>query len=127
MNSYLGQIGNLIAPIFRLTGFGFWQSGVALLTGIGAKESIIATLGTVFSAAEDTQLAQAIQHYFTPLSAYAFMVMALLYAPCAATITVIKKETNSIKWALFSVIYSFIIGWSAAVLIYQVGSIVGIK
>lgn len=127
IESYLGSIGNLIAPVFRLAGFGFWQSGVALLTGIGAKESIIATLGTVFSASEDTQLAQAIQHYFTPLSAYAFMVMSLLYSPCAATIMVIKKETNSIRWALFSVIYSFVIGWTAAVLVYQIGSIMGIK
>ncbi|NBJ15203.1 MAG: ferrous iron transport protein B [Dehalobacter sp. 4CP] len=120
--SLLGKLGTVIAPILSPAGFGSWQASVALLVGIGAKEAIIATFGLVYGTGEGMLGAVLAQH-FTPLSAYAFMVMTLLYSPCAATIGIIKKETNSIKWTLFSVLYSLIIGWIAAVLIFQLGSL----
>jgi ferrous iron transport protein B len=53
------------------------------------------------------------------------MVMVLLYTPCAATIATVKKETNSYKWAIFMVVYPFVIAWIGAVLVYQVGTILG--
>ncbi|MCM1565562.1 MAG: ferrous iron transport protein B [Dehalobacter sp.] len=120
--SFLGKLGAVIAPILSPAGFGSWQASVALLVGIGAKEAIIATFGLVYGTGEGMLGAVLAQH-FTPLSAYAFMVMTLLYSPCAATIGIIKKETNSNKWTLFSVLYSLIIGWIAAVLIFQLGSL----
>lgn len=123
--SILGLLGSLIAPVFSPAGFGNWEAAVALIVGIGAKEAVVATFGMVYGTGE-TMLTAVITQYFTPLSAYAFMVMTLLYIPCAATIATIKKETDSVRWALFSVAYSLVIGWVAAVLVYQVGTLLGL-
>lgn len=125
-NSILGQIGLFIAPIFRPAGFGTWQAAVGLFAGLAAKEAVIATLGMVYTGVgEGTALVSAIQNAFTPLSAVSFMVMTLLYTPCAATIATIKKETNSRKWALFVALYTFLVGWTGAVLVYQIGTLLG--
>ncbi|MCF6466571.1 ferrous iron transport protein B [Clostridium sp. Cult2] len=125
-DSILGKIGMFIAPIFKPAGFGTWQAAVGLFSGIAAKEAIIATLGMVYAGvSEETALVTVIQQVFTPLTAISFMVMTLLYTPCAATIGTIKKETNSNKWAIFTAVYTFAIGWFAAVLIFQIGSLLG--
>lgn len=123
-DSLIGMIGSVLAPIFKPAGFGTWQSSVALLTGIGAKEAVVSTLGTVYGVGEEN-LTAVIQQAFTPLSALAFMVMSLLYCPCAATIGAIKRETNSSKWALGAVVYTCVIGWVAGVLVYQIGKLLG--
>lgn len=124
--SILGQIGTFIAPLFKPAGFGTWQASVGLFTGIAAKEAVVATLGMVYAGVEEgTKLITAIQGSFTPLSAVSFMVMTLFYTPCAAAIATIKKETNSTKWTLFAVGYTFALGWIAAVLVYQIGSLLG--
>ncbi len=125
-SSILGRIGSFIAPVFKPAGFGTWQAAVGLFAGIAAKEAVVATLGMVYAGVgEGTELIAAMQRVFTPLTAVSFMVMTLLYTPCAATIATIKKETNSSKWALFTVLYTFIIGWIAAVLVYQIGRLLG--
>lgn len=125
-SSILGQIGRLIAPIFIPAGFGTWQAAVGLFAGIAAKEAVIATLGMVYAnVSEGAEFIAAIQNAFTPLTALAFMVMTLLYTPCAAVIGTIKKETNSIKWAVFVVVYTFMIGWLGAVLVFQIGRLLG--
>lgn len=124
--SLLGKIGTFIAPLFSPAGFGTWQAAVGLFAGIPAKEAIVATLGMVYAGVQEgAELVQAIQSAFTPLSAVSFMVMTLLYTPCAATLGIIKKETNSYKWTLFSALYSFLIAWIAAVLVYQIGTFLG--
>lgn len=125
--SIIGTIGSIIAPIFNPAGFGTWQAGVALITGLGAKEAVVSTLGVVYGVAEGAKLTAAIQGTFTPLSALSFMVMTLLYCPCAATIGAIKRETNSRKWALAAVIYTCVIGWIVAVLVFQIGRLLGFK
>lgn len=124
--SLLGRIGTVIAPIFAPAGFGTWQASVSLFAGIAAKEAVVAVLGMVYAGvSEGTELVNALQGVFTPLTAMAFMVMILFYTPCAATLATVKKETNSYKWAIFMAIYTFAIGWLAAVLIYQVGTFLG--
>lgn len=124
--SILGQVGQVIAPIFSLAGFGNWQAAVGLFSGIAAKEAVVATLGMVYAGVEEgAQLVTAIRGAFTPLSAVSFMVMTLLYTPCAATLGTIRKETGSGKWALFSALYSFAIGWLLAVIVFQVGGLLG--
>lgn len=126
--SILGKIGNFTAPIFKPAGFGTWQASVGLLAGIVAKEAVVATLGMVYAGVEEGgQLITAIQGAFTPLSAVSFMIMTLLYTPCAAVIGTIKRETNSKKWALFTVVYTFAIGWILSVIIFQVGSLFGLS
>lgn len=126
-SSILGRIGTFIAPIFAPAGYGTWQAAVGLFSGIAAKEAVVAILGMVYASVEEgTALVSAIQSAFTPLSAVSFMVMTLLYTPCAATLGVIKKETGSIKWTLFSALYSFSIAWLVSVIVYQVGSVLGL-
>ncbi|NLJ99220.1 MAG: ferrous iron transport protein B [Tissierellia bacterium] len=125
-DSLLGQIGLFIAPIFKPAGFGTWQAAVGLFSGIAAKEAVVATLGMVYAGiGEGTELIKVIQDAFTPLSAVAFMVMTLLYTPCAAVIGTVKKETNSYKWAVFMALYTFAIGWIGATLVFQIGRLLG--
>lgn len=125
--SLLGMIGSFIAPIFRPAGFGTWQASVGLFAGIAAKEAVVATLGMVYAGVEEgARLITSIQGVFTPLSAYSFLIMSLLYTPCAATIAIIRKETNSKGWAWFAAVYTFVIGWMGAVLVYQVGKLFGL-
>ncbi|MBU3110989.1 ferrous iron transport protein B [Clostridium lacusfryxellense] len=123
--SLIGSVGSVIAPIFNLAGFGTWQAGVSLITGLAAKEAVVSTLGTVYAASNDVSLTAAIQQAFTPLTSLAFMVMTLLYCPCAATIGAIKRETNSTKWAITAVVYTCVIGWVGGVLVYQIGKLLG--
>ena len=124
--SILGRIGTILAPIFAPAGFGTWQATVSLFAGIAAKEAVVAILGMVYAGvSEGSQLVSALQGVFTPLTALSFMVMTLLYTPCAAVIGTVKRETGSTKWAIFMVIYPFVIGWISAVLIYQIGSLLG--
>ncbi len=124
--SILGQIGTFIAPIFKPAGFGNWQASVGLFAGIAAKEAVVATLGMVYAGvSEGSNLVGALQGAFTPLTATSFLVMTLLYTPCAAVIGTVKKETGSTKWAIFMAVYPFVIGWIMAVLIYQIGSLLG--
>ena len=114
-----GRLGHLIAPLLKPAGFGFWQAGVALLMGVIAKETVVGTLGTLFGSGE--KLTSILPNFFTPLSAYAFMIMSLLYIPCIATIGAIYRETSSFRWTLFSFMWSLFVGWSTSVLFYQIG------
>ncbi len=124
--SILGRIGTFISPIFAPAGFGTWQASVSLFAGIAAKEAVVATLGMVYAGVtEGDALIDAIRSSFTTLSAISFLVMTLLYTPCAAVIGTVKRETNSYKWAIFMAVYPFVIGWEFAVLIYQIGSLLG--
>ncbi len=118
--SLLGRIGSLLAPIFSPAGFGTWQASVSLFAGIAAKEAIVGTLGMLYSPLE---LTEALRMNFTTLSAISYMVMVLLYTPCAATIATVKRETNSVKWALFMAVYTFLLGYIMAVVVYQIGSL----
>lgn len=124
--SIIGRVGSIIAPIFIPAGFGNWQAAVALIFGVMAKEVVVSTLGVVYGVGESGILKE-LPKYFTTLSAYSFMIMTLLYIPCASTIGAIRKETNSWKWSMFSIVYSFTVGWIMAVLVYQIGSILGFK
>jgi ferrous iron transport protein B len=121
--SLIGALGLAVAPALSPAGFGFWQAGVALIFGFVAKEVVVGTLGTLYAAAEGG-LEGAIAANFTPLSAYAFMVMCLIYVPCLAAVAAIRREAG-LKWALVTVGYSLVLGWTGATLIYQIGSLLG--
>lgn len=123
--SILGRIGNFIAPIFKPAGFGTWEAAAALIFGILAKEVVVGTLGVLYGMGE-AGLSSVIAQHWTPLSAYAFMVMTLIYIPCVASIAAIKRETNSWGWTSFAVGYSLVLGWVVAVLVYQVGTLLGL-
>ena len=125
-DSLIGIIGRGIAPLLRPAGFGTWQAAVALLFGIVAKELVIGTLGVLYGVGE-MNLLGAIQSAWTPLSAYAYMVMTLIYVPCIATIAAIRRETGSWKWTGITVAYTITLGWVLAVLVYQVGTMLGLS
>lgn len=112
-SSYLAAVGRLIEPLMLPLGFD-WKMSVCLLTGLPAKEAIASTFAILFGG-DLTQAA------FTPVSAYAFLVFTLLYFPCVATVSTIRREVNW-KWALFTVVNSILIAWMMAFVIYQVGS-----
>ena len=119
--SIIGRIGGVLAPLLKPAGFGYWWAAAALLAGVVAKEIVVSTLGTIHGVAPHGLVA-VIRHSFTPLSAYAFMVMSLIYVPCIATIAAIRRETNW-RWAALAVGYTLALGWLAAVIVYQVGSL----
>ncbi len=125
-NSLVGIIGRSVAPVLRPAGFGTWQAAVALIFGIAAKEMVIGTLGVLYGVGE-ANLLSALRSAWTPLSAYAFMVMTLIYVPCLATIAAIRRETGSWKWTAVTVAYTILLGWTVAVAIYQVGTLLGLS
>jgi len=127
--SFGAIIGRAVAPVFKPLGFGTWEAALSLISGLAAKEIVVANMGIVYGIGESAgqgMFAQALSGAFTQLSAYAFMVFVLLYTPCVAVIGVIKRETNSWKWTGFSVLYQLGVAWFVAFLIFQIGSLLGL-
>jgi len=119
-NSYIGQIGKAIEPVIEPLGFD-WKMGVGILSGIGAKELVVSTLGVLYTnddGIESVDLADRIP--ITPLVAYGYMLFVLIYFPCIAAI---KNESGSWKWAAFTICYTTLLAWIVAFLVHQVGGI----
>lgn len=123
-DSLAGKLGGVVAPIFAPAGFNAPEASIALIFGFVAKEVVVGSLGVMYGVGEEG-LAGALQQDFTPLSAYAFLVMILIYVPCMATVAVIRRETNSWPWTFFAVGYSMVLGWVVATLVYQGGLLLG--
>ncbi|SIR20617.1 ferrous iron transport protein B [Halanaerobium kushneri] len=123
--SLIGQFGQLIAPLFKPLGFGSWQAASSLVFGILAKEVVVGTLGVVYAAGEGG-LRAALTTNFSPLAAYSFLTMVLLYTPCIATLGAIKSETQSWKWTLVTASYLFVLAWIVAFVVYQGGMLIGL-
>jgi ferrous iron transport protein B len=119
-SSILGWIGEKLAFLLKPAGFPVPEVAVALLTGFLAKEVVISTLGTLFGS---QNLQTALLTHFNPVSAYAFLVMTLLYIPCTATVAAIRHEAGSWKWVLLTISYTLFVGYILAVIFYQVGSL----
>lgn len=116
--SMLAAIGRLIAPIFAPLGFTDWRASTALLTGFSAKEAVVSTLA-VLTGASTAELPAALSALFTPAAAVAYLVFTLLYTPCVAAVSAIKREMRSGWQALFVVIYQTGIAWLVAALVYR--------
>jgi len=124
VGSILGQIGSFFAPIFAPAGFPQWQASASLIFGFIAKEIVIGSMGAIFGVEKGVLGGTlATQLGWTPLIAFAFMVFALLYIPCVATIVTLRNESSK-KWAWFSVAYTTSVAWIAATLIYQIGRVI---
>ena len=123
----LGMIGTAIAPIFAPLGFGTWQAGIAILTGLVAKEVVVSTFATLGGLEEDDEegVTELVHDAFTPLSAYSFMAFCLLYVPCFASLGAIKQETNSWKWPLTMACITLVTAYIVSLLIYNVGLLAG--
>ncbi|MCE5301269.1 MAG: ferrous iron transport protein B [Spirochaetia bacterium] len=120
-NSLIGYIGKAVAPILKPAGFGFWQAGVSLITGVMAKEITVSTFGTIVGA-QGITVADGLKGLFTPISAFSFMIFTLLYTPCLGSLALLKKEGGT-KWMALVTLYTFTVAWLAAVAVYQVGTL----
>ena len=124
-NSYAGSIGKFVEPAIQPLGFD-WKIGVSLVGAFAAKEVMVGTLGTIYSLeASDEEMgdltdALAADPTFSPAVALSLMVFVLLYVPCLATVAVIKRESNSWKWAGFSMAYSVVLAWVMAFITYRI-------
>ena len=122
-HSYIGQIGKAIEPVIEPLGFD-WKLGIGLLSGVGAKELVVSTLGVLYTndtEADTVSLRERIP--ITPLVAFCYMVFVLIYFPCIATLVAIKQESGSWRWAIFAALYTTLLAWVIAFAIYQIGSL----
>ena len=125
-NSVLAAIGGAIAFIFSPLGFGNWKAAVATITGLIAKENVVATFGILYNYAGELaengdEIWGLVAMDYTQLSAYAFMIFNLLCAPCFAAMGAIKREMNNSKWTLFAIGYMCVFAYAVSLIVYQVG------
>ena len=120
-SSILASIGNLIAWIFIPLGWGNWQAAVASITGLVAKENIVATMSILYGGGELSTYATLATH-FTVITGYSFLVFNLLCAPCFAAIGAIKREMNNPKWTWFAILYQCGFAYVIAFLVTQIGN-----
>ena len=126
-----GRMGRALAVITAPLGFD-WRTNVALVGGFAAKEVIVSTLGTAYSLGADSlneeqSLGQRLKSEpgWTPLSALALMIFVMIYAPCMATIVVMRKETGGWGWPLFSLAYNTALAYVLALVVFQGGRLLG--
>ncbi len=125
-NSVLAVIGSGIAWIFAPLGWGNWQSAVATITGLIAKENVVGTFGVLFGGFDEVaengwQIWENMRQVYTPLSAYSFLIFNLLCAPCFAAMGAIKREMNNGKWTAFAIAYQCVFAYAVSLIVYQLG------
>jgi ferrous iron transport protein B len=111
--SMLADVAGVIAPIFAPLGFGDWRISTALISGFMAKESVVSTLGVLFGTSS-------ISSVLTPLSAASLLAFCLLYTPCVAAITSVKRELGTM-WAIWVVIFQCVVAWIVAFIVHTIG------
>ena len=136
-DSILATLGGWMSVLFTFHGFATWEAGAAVLSGIMAKETVVATIGILYGVADvsteaadaadtaSTMLQTGMGAAFTSLSALAFMVFSQLYTPCVTSLGTLRKETGAWKWVGFSAVYMFAIAWFVSLLVYQIGRMLG--
>ena len=135
--SFLATLGGWMSTLFVFHGFGTWEAGAAVISGILAKEAVVSTIGVLYGAADvsteaeeameaaETMMQTGMATSFTALSAIAFMVFSQLYTPCVTALGTIKKEAGGWKWMGFSAVYMFVVAWFVSLLVYQIGKALG--
>ena len=127
-NSILAAIGGAIAWLFAPLGWGDWQSAVASITGLIAKENVVNTFGILYGGFDEVaengwQIWANMRAVYTPLAAYSFLVFNLLCAPCFAAMGAIKREMNNAKWTVFAIGYQCVFAYASSLILYQLGSL----
>ena len=117
-DSILAALAGVIAPVFQPLGFGDWRISTALITGFMAKESVVSTLSVLFGTTASLLTA------ITPLAAASLLVFCLLYTPCVAAVTSVKRELGG-RWAVGVVVGQCVIAWVAAFIIRLIGLLCG--
>ncbi len=119
--SILALIGGAVCWIFAPLGFGNWQSTVATVTGLIAKENVVSTFHVLFPG---SNFAAQVAMAFTGLSAYSFMIFNLLCAPCFAAMGAIKREMNNAKWTWAAIGYMCGLAYVVSLMVYQLGGLI---
>ena len=125
--SFAGMIGHAIQPFLAPIGFN-WEMSVALIPGMAAREVAVATLGTIYaiSGADEGSLAATLAAQWSLPSAMAFLAWYVFAPQCAATLGVVKRETNSWKWPAIMFVYMFALAYIAAFLAFNIGKAAGL-
>lgn len=125
-SSILAAIGGVIAPIFAPLGWGDWKMAVAAVTGLIAKENVVATFGILFGFAEvaedGAEIWSVLAATMSGVAAYSFLVFNLLCAPCFAAMGAIKREMNNTKWFWFAIGYQTLLAYVVSMCVYQIGT-----
>jgi ferrous iron transport protein B len=138
--SYIGRMGKLVEPVIAPLGFD-WRIGISIITGLAAKEIVVSSMGVLFNVDADSDEGVSVlttklkeqkatsgprkgENLFTPLVAFTFMIFVLIYFPCIATVAAMKKETGSLKWPIFSLVYSTGAAWLISFAVYQIGRMI---
>jgi len=114
-DSILAYAGRALGAVFTPIGITDWRASAALVTGFTAKEAVVSTLSVLMPAGET------LAALFTPLSAFAFLVFTLLYTPCVAAVSTVRREFGSVWGAVLVVIYQTCFAWAAAFAVCQTG------
>ncbi|MCE5197077.1 MAG: ferrous iron transport protein B [Negativicutes bacterium] len=122
--SILAGFGRSLAPLFAPLGFADWRAATALLAGLTAKEAVVSTLAILTGVREVSQVSVALPQIFTPLSAFSFLVFTLLYSPCIAALSAVRREWGSWRGMVIAFLYQTGIAWLAAYFVFQVGSLI---
>lgn len=127
-DSILAKIGGVIAPVFAPLGWGDWKMAVAAVTGLIAKENVVATFGILFGFAEvaedGAEIWGALAGSITAVAAYGFLIFNLLCAPCFAAMGAIRREMNNTKWFWFAIGYQTILAYVVSLCVYQIGTLI---
>ena len=130
--SFGAAVGRLLEPVLAPAGLGMWQIGVALLSGISAKEVVVSSFTVLFGVSNANSQAgmaaivaniQSMYPGFGALNAYCLMLFCLLYVPCIATVATIKKESNSWRFTGKLLLFQILLAWGVSTLVYQLGSL----
>ena len=133
-DSFGASIGRFLVPVLAPAGLGMWQIGVALLSGISAKEVVVSSFTVLFGVSNVNSEAgmasvaaniQSINPDFGPLNAYCLMLFCLLYVPCAATVATVKKESGSWGFTLKMIVFQLVLAWAVSAAVFQLGSLLG--
>ena len=130
MNNFvLAAIGSAVAFIFVPLGFGNWRATVAVVTGLIAKENVVATFGVLYNFAGELsengdEIWALVAQDYTAISAYSFMIFNLLCAPCFAAMGAIKREMNNAKWTAFAIGYMCVFAYVVSLIVYQIGGLI---
>ena len=127
-SSILAAIGHAICWIFTPLGWGDWRSAVGAVSGLVAKENVVATFGILFGIGEEVaednaQLLTTIGAHYTAIAAYSYLIFNLLCAPCFAAIGAIRREMNSAKWTFIAIGYQTLLAYCASLVVYQIGNV----
>jgi ferrous iron transport protein B len=129
--SFAGRLGKFIEPVIKPLGFD-WRLGIALISGFAAKEVVVSTMGTIYGVADPDEESGSLREKlasdprYSHLIAYAFLVFVLLYMPCMASMAVFLRESGSAGELLFQIGMTLTLAWTAALIVYQGGKLLGL-